>query len=109
MSKKKQKPIIGQYKVGDLVLFKTSFPAIHLLEMFGYCKFNPLAIEADEYVGEIMNCHNGDIHLPPQYSVRTRHPLDGFWFFLLEPQIIRLATEEDIRRLKLGPVEGPDL
>ena len=43
--------------------------------------------------------------LPPSYSVSTRHPLNGFFVFLFEPQIIHLATDEDIRRLKLGPIE----
>lgn len=90
-----------------MVIFKTSFPAIHLLEMFGYCKFNPLEIGEDEYVGEIMNCHNGDKHLPPQYTACTRHPLNGFYIVLLEPQIIHLATDEDIQRLKLGSAIPP--
>jgi len=100
------KPCQAQYKVGDMVLFKTSFPAIHLLEMFGHCKFNPRKIKPEEYVGEIMSCQKANGPLPPGYAVSTRYPLNGFFEFLLEPQIIRLATDEDIRRLKLSPIEG---
>ena len=100
---KKKKATKGQYKVGDRVLFTTAFPTIHLLEMFGHCKFDPREIKPEEYVGEIMSCQNANGPLPPAYSVSTRYPLNGFFVFLFEPQIIRLATEEDIRRLKLGP------
>lgn len=41
------------YKKNDIVKIITNQPGVHLMEMFGHCKFNPDEIEPSEYIARV--------------------------------------------------------
>lgn len=42
-----------EYKKNDIVKIITNQPGVHLMEMFGHCKFNPDEIETSEYIARV--------------------------------------------------------
>lgn len=98
------KLLAGKYRNGDVVLFRSSQPGGHLLDMFGHLSEEESKIPTpmSEYVGEITDDGGNEAEKRafPIYSIRTLVPIDGFLSITWENDIIRLATERDIKRLK---------
>ena len=94
----------GKYRNGDVVLFRSDQPGGHLLDMFGHLSEEDAKkpLPKSEYVGEILDDgseYNAkrDIAI---YSIRTLIPIHGSLSITYEDDIIRLATEEDKKRLE---------
>lgn len=72
--------------------------------MFGHLSEEESKIPTpmSEYVGEITDDGGNEAEKRafPIYSIRTLVPIDGFLSITWENDIIRLATERDIKRLK---------
>ena len=98
------KLLAGKYRNGDVVLFRSSQPGGHLLDMFGHLSEEEAKkpIPMSEYVGEITNDGGDDDEQRafPIYSIRTLIPIDGLYSITFENDIIRLATEKDKRRIR---------
>ena len=98
------KRLAGKYRNGDVVLFRSNQPGGHLLGMFGHLseeeakKPTPMS----EYVGEIFDDGGEDSKKRriAIYSIRTLIPVHGFLSITHENDIIRIATEENKRRLE---------
>lgn len=80
-----------KYKKGDIIKFRSKQPNVHLLEMFGDGKFNPLFVKSSVFYGIVLNVLPLDT-----YNVRTLKPLDGFICLVAERKIICKVEPDDM-------------
>lgn len=100
------KRLAGKYRNGDVVLIRSNQPGTHILRMFGHLSEEEMKdpLPMSEYVGEIFDDggDNGQNRPFAFYSIRTMIPIEGFFCLAFEEDVIRLATEEDKKRLDIN-------
>ena len=84
------------YKKNDILLFKTNQPQSHLMEMFGYCEYDPDEIEEEEYIGYVESVLSEEDGM---YQMCTIHPMEGFLCLAMNSDIIRKVEKEELPNL----------
>lgn len=84
------------YKKNDIVHFKSNQPNVHLMEMFGHCRFNPKSIKKTEFISCIKSAIGDKVHGIGCYMITTLAPVKGFLCIEIERAIIAKVEESDL-------------
>ena len=80
------------YKEGDIVKIRTNKCNVHLMEMFGHCKFHPDEISSDDYVALITAVIGNGVH----YSVTIFTPYGECYHVIDNDEILEPSDVDEL-------------